>query len=72
MPTAAPVPGTVERESGQGRLRVAHDATGKTLVAQVHQVTQIRATLFTDRCQSDNHPICPHATLAHGTQEWAR
>ena len=54
------------------RLRVAYDTTGKTLVAHVHQFTQLRATVFTDEYQSYNHLIRPYATVAHGTKEWAR
>jgi transposase-like protein len=67
-----PIVGTVGRESGQVRLRVAPDTTGKTLCGHVHRFTQLGATVFTDEYQSYNHLIRPHASVAHSHNEWAR
>ena len=43
-----PILGTVGRESGQVRLRVAHRTDTETLSAHVHQFTQGDATVYTD------------------------
>jgi transposase-like protein len=67
-----PIVGTVGRESGQVRLRVVPDTTGKTLCGHVHRFTQVGATVFTDEYQSYNHLIRPHASVAHSHNEWAR
>ena len=67
-----PIVGTVGRESGQVRLRVAMNTQGKTLVKHVHQFTLVGANVFTDEYQSYNHVIRSHATVAHGAGEWAR
>lgn len=67
-----PVVGTVGRDSGQVRLRVAMDTTGDTLVRHVHQFTQANAHVYTDEYQSYNHIIRSHATVCHNIKEWAR
>ena len=67
-----PIVGTVGRQSGQVRLRVVKDTTGKTLEAHVHQFTQLGSMLYTDENQSYNHVIRPRATVCHGDNEWAR
>lgn len=67
-----PVLGTVGRQSGQVRLRVVRDTTAKTLLSHVHRFTQAGATVFTDDYQSYNHLLRPHATVTHGSKEWAR
>src|SRR5512134_1882919 len=59
-----PVVGTVGRETGQVRLRVYYNTTGKTLVNHVHQFTQLNAQVYTDEYQSYNHVIRTHATVA--------
>jgi transposase len=48
------------------------NTTGQTLVRHVHQFTLAKAEVFTDEYQSYNPIIRPHATVAHGTGEWAR
>jgi transposase-like protein len=67
-----PIVGTVGRASGQVRLRVAQDTTGKTLRGHVHRFTQVGATVFTDEYQSYKHLLRPHASVAHSHNEWAR
>jgi len=67
-----PVLGTVGRQSGQVRLRVVPDTTGKTLVAHVHCFSLLGTAVYTDEYQSYNHVIRPHATVSHGLKEWAR
>lgn len=47
-----PTLGTVGRESGQVRLRVAHRTDTETLSAHVHQFTQGNATVYTDQWQA--------------------
>jgi transposase-like protein len=67
-----PVVGTVGRESGQVRLRMAHHTDEKTLRQHVHQFTLAGSEVFTDEWQSYNHILRPHATVCHGEKEWAR
>lgn len=67
-----PVVGTVGRQTGQVRLRVALDTTGETSVAHAHRFTLAGSQLYTDESQSYNHVIRPHATVAHSIKEWAR
>lgn len=67
-----PIVGTVGRESGQVRLRVVPDTTAETLHEQVHRFTQAGASVYTDELPSYNHIIRKHATVSHGTHEYAR
>ena len=67
-----PVVGTVGRESGQVRLRMAHHTDEETLVRHVHTFTLAEAVVFTDEWQSYDHIIRVHLTVCHGAKEWAR
>jgi transposase len=67
-----PVLGTIGRQSGQVRLRVAKDTTGQTVCAHVHQFTQSDAHVFTDEYDSYNRIQRTRSTVTHGTHEWAR
>lgn len=67
-----PIVGTVGRQSGQVRIRVAFDTTGNTLEAHVHQFTRSGSQLFTDENQSYNHVIRPRSTICQSNNEWAR
>lgn len=67
-----PVVGTIGRESGQVRLRVVPDTTGKTLEDHVHQFTHAEAIVYTDESNSYNHILRSHATVEHGIHEYAR
>ena len=67
-----PVVGTVGRQSGQARLRVVKNTKSETLVEHVHRFTLVGSQVYTDEYQSYNHVIRPHATVSHGTREWAR
>lgn len=67
-----PIVGTVGRESGQVRLRVVPDTTGKTLEDHVHQFTHAKAIVYTDESNGYNHIIRSHATVEHGIHEYAR
>ena len=67
-----PIVGTVGRESGQVRLRVAPNTTGETLEAHVHQFTCAEAIVYTDESNGYNHIIRVHATVEHGVHEYAR
>ena len=67
-----PVLGTIGRASAQVRLRVVRDTTATTLLAHVHRFSHAEATVFTDEYQSYNHLIRSHASVAHGSKEWAR
>jgi transposase len=67
-----PILGTVGRESGQVRLRMVEDTTGRTLRDHVHQFTQGEAIVNTDEYQSYNGLNRLHDTVGHGRNEWAR
>ena len=67
-----PIVGTVGRETGQVRLRVVRNTKGTTLRAHVHQFTGEGTHVYTDEYDSYNHLERPHATVMHGTSEWAR
>jgi transposase len=67
-----PIVGTVGRESGQVRLRVAHHTDRETLEKHVHQFTLAGTMCNTDEWQAYNHIIRPHATVCHAQHEWAR
>lgn len=67
-----PVVGTLGRESGLVRLRVAHRTDGATLSAHVHQFTLPTATLYTDGWRGYNGIDRSHAIVCHGDGEWAR
>ena len=64
--------GTVGRESGQVRLRAVKHTDGKTLCSHVHAFTQANAQVYTDEWQGYNHLKRAHATVCHGSKEWAR
>ena len=67
-----PIDGTVGRESGQARLRVAHHTDKETLVHHVHRFTLADAVACTDEWQSHNHIIRTHAAVCHSAKECAR
>jgi transposase len=76
-----PVVGTVGRESGQVRLRVANDTTWRTCRSHIGAFTEERSQVYTDEWAGYNgiHPnsIDPasrrrHASVAHSHKEWAR
>jgi transposase-like protein len=67
-----PIVGTVGRESGQIRLRVALNTTGETLEVHVHQFTHAQAIVYTDESNGYTHIIRVHATVEHGIHEYAR
>ena len=52
-----PIIGTVGRQSGQVRLRVAHHTNIATLSAHVHQFTQEGATVYTDEWQGFHREV---------------
>ena len=66
-----PIRGTVGRESGQVRLRVAHQTNQQTLEAHVHQFTDGGATVYTDEWQGYCGLNRCHATVCHGKRQWA-
>jgi transposase-like protein len=67
-----PIIGTVGRETGQVRIRVALDTTRATLEAHVHRFTLADAQVYTDENPGYNHLIRPHATVCHAKHEYAR
>lgn len=67
-----PVIGSLGRESGQIRLRVAHHTDGKTLEAHVHQFTVPFSRVNTDEWRGYTHLQREHVTVNHGIYEWAR
>ena len=67
-----PVVGTIGRESGFVRLRVAHHTDSATLSAHVHQFTGPAATIYTDGWRGYNGIDRSHAIVCHGDGEWAR
>lgn len=67
-----PIIGTIGRESGQVRLRVAHHTDRKTLEAHVHKYTSAKCKTYTDDWKAYNHILRPHATVCHSDGEWAR
>ena len=67
-----PVIGTLGRESGLVRLRVAHQTDGVTLSAHVHQFTSPTAIVYTDGWRGYNRIDRSHAIVCHGDGEWAR
>jgi transposase len=67
-----PIVGTVGRETGQVRIRVLLNTTEEMLRSHVHRFTQAGCTVYTDEYQSYNHIVRGHATVNHGTKEWAR
>ena len=66
-----PIIGTVGRESGQVRLRVAYHTDTATLSAHVHQFTQEGATVYTDEWQGYCRLNRRHSTVCHGKRQWA-
>ena len=66
-----PIIGTVGRQSGQVRLRVAHHTNIATLSAHVHQFTQEGATVYTDEWQGYCGLNRPHPTVCHSKRQWA-
>ena len=67
-----PVIGTVGRETGQVRLRVAKRTDKHTLHQHVHTFTRRKAHSNTDEWRSYNGLARPHSTVCHGRKEWAR
>ena len=66
-----PIIGTVGRDSGQVRLRVAHHTDKQTLQAHVHQFTDVSAIVYTDEWQGYLGLNRHHATVCHGKRQWA-
>ena len=66
-----PIIGTVGRQSGQVRLRVAHHTDKQTLSAHVHQFTDVCATVYTDEWQGYLGLNRHHDTVCHGKRQWA-
>ena len=66
-----PIVGTVGRQSGQVRLQVVPKTDKHTLSAHVHQFTQGGATVYTDEWQGYLDLNRCHATVCHGTRQWA-
>lgn len=67
-----PILGTVGRESGQVRLRVADDTKGLTLSEHVQRFTCEYALVNTDEYQSYNGIQRDRDTVCHGANEYAR
>lgn len=67
-----PVVGTLGRESGLVRLRVAHQTDGVTLSTHVHQFTSPTAIVYTDGWRGYSRIDRSHAIVCHGNGEWAR
>ena len=67
-----PIVGTVGRETGQVRLRVAHNTQGRTLRGHVHQFTGAGTHGSTVAYDSYTNLERPHATVTHGQRAWAR
>jgi transposase len=67
-----PVLGTVGRETGQVRLRVAKRTDKRTLHKHVHTFTCRQAHSNTDEWRSYGGLARPHSTVCHGQKEWAR
>jgi transposase-like protein len=69
-----PVLGTVGRESGQVRLRVAHNTTSATCSRHIHIFTRQATHVYTDEWGGYNgiSKSRTHSTVKHGIKEWAR
>lgn len=64
--------GTIGRQSGQVRLRVARDTKQTTLRRHVEQFTEEGTHVYTDEYDSYNTVDRPRSMVAHGYKEWAR
>lgn len=67
-----PVVGTLGRESGGVRLRLAHHTDKATLTTHVHQFTRQDAIVYTDAWRGYNSLDPSHEVVCHGDGEWAR
>jgi len=67
-----PVLGTVGRESGKVRLRVAHHTDGATLCPHVEGLTEQQAQVYTDEWRGYNRVDRARSTVCHSAGEWAR
>jgi transposase len=67
-----PIIGTVGRESGQVRLRIAKHTDGKTLKRHMAQFTRPDAVVNTDEWQGYSQIERQRVTVNHGAHEWAR
>ena len=67
-----PIVGTIGRESGQVRLRVAHQTDRQTLEAHVHQFTKVSAQVYTDEWTGYHQIRRSHTSVCHGQKEWAK
>jgi transposase-like protein len=67
-----PVLGTIGRDSGQVRLRVAADTKQVTLREHVERFTDEGIHIYTDEYDSYNTVDRPRSTVAHEHKEWAR
>lgn len=67
-----PVIGTVGRESGQVRLRVAQHTDSQTLQKHMARFTLPTAVANTDEWKGYNQIERQHVTVKHGEHEWAR
>ena len=67
-----PILGTVGRESGQVRLRVAEHTDSRTLKKHMAQFTLAGAVTNTDEWKGYNQIERQRLTVNHGEHEWAR
>jgi len=67
-----PVWGTIGRQSGQVRLRVAVDTKQPTLHAHGEHFTGEGTQVYPDEYDSYATIYRPHSTVTHGQKEWAR
>lgn len=67
-----PMVGTVGRDSGQCRLRVCENTTGKVLRNHVQWTTPIQAICYTDEWLGYTQLERTHQQVSHGQREWAR
>lgn len=67
-----PMIGTVGRESGQVRLRVAKRTDGKTLQRHTARFTRPKSVVNTDEWQGYNQIERQRVTVSHAQHEWAR
>jgi len=67
-----PIIGTIGRESGQVRLRVAHTTNSATLLRHVYKFTRPSAQLCTDEWSGYSGVKRQHYIVCHSAGEWAR
>jgi transposase-like protein len=67
-----PIIGSVGRQSGQVRLRVAKRTNSKTLKRHLARFTRPQSVANTNEWQGYNQIERPRVTVKHGEHEWAR